>query len=93
MNRDRNDVRIVDFRPIDILVEKKAVPKCKAVEKKFVSFTKTLLNDSSSRIMWCHCLRKKRFVATAEIDLNDSNDFDDFMTPELGKLCEKFFKL
>lgn len=60
-------------------------------KKKFVFITKTILSESSSAIEWCHPSSRKRFVTTATIDFIDPFD-SDFMSPELGKLCEKFLK-
>lgn len=63
-----------------------------ALKKKLLSIEKTVLSESSSSIVWFHRPAEKRFVTKAGITLIDSSDHD-FMSPDLGKLCEKFLKL
>lgn len=90
MNRVDKDGNIIVSTPP---AGNKADPIDNTSKKKFVFIAKTLLSESSSSIVWCHSIiPRERFVATAEIVLIDSHDFN-FLSPELGKLCEMFLKL
>lgn len=60
----------------------------------FVIITKTILSETSSSITWNHSpTTSKKFISQAEIDLISTTSDSDFMSPDLGKLCEKFLNL
>lgn len=60
----------------------------------FVFITKTIQCESSSSITWIHLpATSNRFVSEMKIDLIPAISDSDFMSPDLGKLCEKFFNM
>lgn len=59
-----------------------------------VFITKTIQCESSSSITWIHLpTTSNRFLSEMKIDLIPATSDSDFMSPDLGKLCEKFFNL
>ena len=64
----------------------------KAAKK--LSTTEILIESDKSSVTWIHQPQVQKFVSTADIMLSFYYDNEhDFMSPDLGKLCEKFLHL